>query len=413
MRRLIEAGLLGSGLVKIETPARVARYNTALERLGIPATALQSFQIDGMGWSPEVAAEKRDQFYLTSGGVLQSAIVVTPDQKGGPIYMPFTSYVFRLMREYFDRFDREIPDVTTTHAIALVVDPEVSRYKSPLDLLYVDRVVVRSDIADLFVHAQAQQNIVKDLLAEGDGWFHEEARWKLIDHAKVHGDLRYRNVHLPDYPFTAMSSFYSEGFGGVMLFREHELMLVRDEQLHADLLRREASRVLSLTDPELLTTLIEKKLVAVNVDRSPEGIARLESIKDCIIAELIFEQHPDAPLVGMNLARKRSLLGRVSGEKREFLDDLERLIVRLGKNQPLSKGEVASWPDNLKLLFAKADSKQSVDVKETVPLVLSCLRSYDPYELYMADINRFVTLYRTWSDARKDWAVERIRQLKH
>jgi hypothetical protein len=65
MNELIQAGLFGRGLIRIEDPTMVARYNACLQDMGLSSTDLTSFQIDRMGWSPEIAAEAGDSYYLT------------------------------------------------------------------------------------------------------------------------------------------------------------------------------------------------------------------------------------------------------------------------------------------------------------------------------------------------------------
>ena len=52
MNRLEQNGLSGAGLIVIDTPEMVARYNACLRKFGIPETKLVWFQIDAMGWIP-------------------------------------------------------------------------------------------------------------------------------------------------------------------------------------------------------------------------------------------------------------------------------------------------------------------------------------------------------------------------
>ena len=51
---LIDSGLFGRGLVPIATPKGVAMFNEALGTLGIGPTKLTRFDIDGIGWSPQI-----------------------------------------------------------------------------------------------------------------------------------------------------------------------------------------------------------------------------------------------------------------------------------------------------------------------------------------------------------------------
>ena len=69
MRRLIEKGLMFGELVAVDTPALVARYNRALQKLTGQQTALFDFHIDISGFSPEIADELGDPLYFNSNGV--------------------------------------------------------------------------------------------------------------------------------------------------------------------------------------------------------------------------------------------------------------------------------------------------------------------------------------------------------
>ena len=94
-RILIDSGLFGGGLALINTPRGVAMYNEALKGLGIEPTGLKTFQIDGIGWSPEISTEKGNRAYLTHGNANQIGIIVTPDQYRKPIHFPSNTFSLR------------------------------------------------------------------------------------------------------------------------------------------------------------------------------------------------------------------------------------------------------------------------------------------------------------------------------
>ena len=65
MEKLKEANLYRSELIPINGKL-VERYNKCLVKLGFTETKLTSFFIDGIGWSPEIAEEKKDAHYLNN-----------------------------------------------------------------------------------------------------------------------------------------------------------------------------------------------------------------------------------------------------------------------------------------------------------------------------------------------------------
>ena len=66
MQKLFAHGLRGANLFEVQTQEMVDRYNDCLEHLGLSKTKLNSFSIDKMGWSPQIAEEQGDM-YLSHG----------------------------------------------------------------------------------------------------------------------------------------------------------------------------------------------------------------------------------------------------------------------------------------------------------------------------------------------------------
>ena len=91
MEKLKAAGLFGGALVSV-SGSLITRYNGCLAMLGVTPTKLERFTIDGMGWSPEVAEEKGENYYLNIGEANSNAIIITPEQKDKPVHMPFHSF---------------------------------------------------------------------------------------------------------------------------------------------------------------------------------------------------------------------------------------------------------------------------------------------------------------------------------
>ena len=76
MKKLREAGLFGGALVTL-SGSLAKRYNACLAMLGVTPTKLKTFSIDGMGWSPEVAVEKKENYYLNTGEANVNAIIIS------------------------------------------------------------------------------------------------------------------------------------------------------------------------------------------------------------------------------------------------------------------------------------------------------------------------------------------------
>ena len=112
MIKLIETGLFGDNLVAINSPLMVKRYNACLEDIGLTATKLKSFHIDGWGWSPEVAKEQDDRFYLSHGLANPYGIIISPKQENSSIYMPYHSFDVDIHKMIFSQYKEQIVDIT-------------------------------------------------------------------------------------------------------------------------------------------------------------------------------------------------------------------------------------------------------------------------------------------------------------
>ena len=218
MERLIRDGLFGAGLVAIDTPKLVGRYNACLQQLGIAPTGLTSFRIDGLGWSPEIARDKGDIRYLCAGIANPMGVIVSPSQRGKPIYSPFNSYDRRMLDAYFDRYHQTIADITATTYLGLDIDQELTRYETPRDLLLVRYIVVRSVAGGLFDAARAQGALVERFMADDLAWFDPRLRAALVG-MRASGAIsaiaasRSRRLRFDVW------TFHTQAFGGVFVLR--------------------------------------------------------------------------------------------------------------------------------------------------------------------------------------------------
>ncbi len=417
MKELVEAGLIGAGRVNVRTPEMVRRYNEALERIGQTPTELESFTIDGVGWSPEIADEKKNPLYLFQGEANRCAIILSPDQQGKPIYFPYASYERSLMRAYFSKYRREITDITATHPIILIFDNEITRYETPLDLV-LDYVTVKADTEGLVEAAESQKRLLAEL-AEDDRWIDPGLRAELAENAKKNGDLRYRNVRLADFVFKDCQSFFTEAFGGVFLIRsKQDLLVVLENPDRAGLplgTPRDGIRVVTLADPALPKLLIERGLTTVDLGWYADHPNVLDDIRNCLVALLVTSAEPDlGSYLGLSEVQRKAILAKLPADRLVLLSALERLQRRLRREAPGPQA-AKGVEEELALLLTTSTAPRVKNPRrdpryETTSMLLARLRSYDPLELYRADKNRFVEKFNQWPVAYQEWAKVRIKE---
>ena len=218
MDKLKEVGLFGRELIPI-SGSLAKRYNGCLAMLGVEPTKLKRFHVDGMGWSPEVSEEKANPFYLNIGEANSNAIIISPDQEGNPVHMPFHSFDRDIMTTVFTAYAKEIRDITKDSAISIHLDQNIDTYYEPFDLLRYKQLTVSFRIlSDLGKKQKEQLELVEEFNSRNN-FINREIHNKLLESAKEYGDLRNRKLELDPLKLK-IGSFYTKAFGGIFVLRD-------------------------------------------------------------------------------------------------------------------------------------------------------------------------------------------------
>ena len=145
MQKLKKANLYRNELIPISGKL-VERYNKCLLKLGFSETKLTNFSIDGAGWSPEIAEEKKEKFYLNNGEANTHAIIITPLQKGVPLYNPFHSFDKEIMKTVFRNHGDKINNITRDSAVCIDFDQSIDTFYEPLDVLKYKEINIKSTV---------------------------------------------------------------------------------------------------------------------------------------------------------------------------------------------------------------------------------------------------------------------------
>ncbi|MFA6526285.1 MAG: DUF6638 family protein [Candidatus Buchananbacteria bacterium] len=407
MENLVKAGLFGNGLTPVRTPALVDRYNECLKFLGLDPTTLDAFDIDGIGWSPQIAQALGDNYYLTRGSADQLAIILSPDQRHKPIYFPFTSFDRQLMCAYFDAFSSAISDITSTSGICLHIDSEMTDYESPADLLLIDYVMVRTIADDLTKGAQEQKNLVQEFGASDLAWFDPKLRQKIAESSALWGDMRFRQVEIGDWRFDGLSSFFTRAFDGVFIFRQMEggrdiVVLENDSGKKP---RIKDTDVYFVSDKNLLTRLKEEGLIEIDLEWYSRNMAILSEKRDCIIADVLSAFLPNINIAELNSAQLRGHLDDLKNELPKVFFDLERLI------RQLDRGKTPEYDDlslDLRLVLLHPSSSLDDNLREVVGRLIARLQPRSLLCTFTYDKNLFYERYESWPESKKVWAIREL-----
>jgi hypothetical protein len=408
MERLIRDGLFGGGLVAVDTPELVGRYNACLQQLGIEPTGLERFRIDGLGWSPEIAREKANNHYLCAGIANPMGVILSPSQRGKPVYSPFNSYDRRMLDAWFARHHQSVADITATTYLGLDIDQEMTRYQSPRDLLLVRYVVLRSIAGGLFDAAAEQRALIDRFMADDLAWFDPRLRTELVESARQWGDLRYRRLEISPLRFDVWS-FHTQAFGGVFVLRclksGGTLLVVEDPALLGGR-PGPGFEEYAVGDPELVRRLREEDVVAIDWEWYRTHPEVFTDKKLSLLADVVCEEQPESSFATLKLAQKRQLGARLAERLPPVYHELERVARRVDAGDFPAVNDLSRA---LRLALLRPHDRLDDAERDVVWLLLCRLQPSDVLRLYMSDKDRFFTQYRTWSACKREWAVEVVK----
>src|SRR5690606_27980513 len=330
MQKLKSANLYHSELIPISGKL-VERYNQCLTKMGFTPTQLTSFSIDGLGWSPEVAEEKKDNYYLSNGESNQHAIIITPMQYDKPVFFPFHTFDRDVMLEIFKVHGQRINDITRDCAICVDFDQGIAAFYEPLDVLKYDKISVNFRlINDLDIKQNEQIQLIEQFKT-GHNFIDEKLHQQLLQSAKTYGDLRDRKLTLHSLNFTT-DSFYTKAFGGIYVLRDFIMPIVifEDEKWYKEAIKDTTYDVLiyHMSQPEMMEKLRDHVIIAYDLEDVVIS-DRYERVKKFMFSKALNAvQHPIKDILNDTMLFK-SYLNKLDIETRKKVMSVELYLEKL------------------------------------------------------------------------------------
>jgi len=408
MQKLKEANLYRSELIPISGKL-VERYNKCLIKLGLTETTLRSFSIDGIGWSPEISEEKKDDYYLNNGEANSHSIIITPLQKGVPVYNPFHSYDKEIMRLIFKTYGKKIQNITRDSAICIDFDQKIDVFYEPLDVLKYKDVSISFRLIDDLDKAKEAQLTLIDMFRKDNNFINENIHWKLLESAKKYGDLRDRDLSLEPLLFST-DSFYTKAFGGIYLLRNFisPILIFEEKEAYKEAINDTTYDVLMfhISQPELIEQL--KDHLIIESDLKNEVVQkRYGRVKKYIFSEYLKEtQHPIKDILEDKMLFK-SYLNKTPINVRKKVMSVERY---LEKKQINTATKIKDIVDQ-QFYFALHNPHSSLrpNHQDLIWNLLVNIAPKDILFLYWYDKEEFFKQFKTWNDSKKDWAIQTIK----
>jgi len=407
MNKLKQANLYRSELIPISGKL-VERYNKCLVKLGFTKTKLKTFHIDGIGWSPEVAEEKGDLHYLNNGEANPHGIIISPVQKGKPVYLPYHTFDRDLMKYVFKIHGEQIKDITRDCAICLDFDQGIDAFYEPLDVLKYKKIAINFHLINNLKKVQKEQLELVETFNRANNFIDETLHQQLLDSAKIYGDLRNRNLDLHELQYTT-DTFFTRSFGGVYVLRDFikPIVVFEDETWHKEAIKDTNHDVLiyHIAQPELMDKLRDHVIIEHDLEKVIET-KRYQRIKKFEMAQYLKKtKHPIKNILNDPILFK-SYLNKLDIKARKKVMSVERYLEKLETSNQYKIADIV----DVKLFEALHQPHSSLDAKhqDLIWKLLVNISEKDVLYWYWYDKEAFYASFKTWDDSLKEWAVETI-----
>lgn len=408
MQKLQEADLYKGELIPINGKL-VERYNKCLVKLGFSETKLTSFFIDGIGWSPEIAEEKNEIHYLNNGEANPHCIIITPLQKGLPIYNPFHSFDRELMKRVFKKHQHKIENITRDSAICVDFDQNIDVFYEPLDVLKYKNITVKFRLVDDLDKAKEKQLQLIELFKRDNNFINEDIHQELLDSANTYGDLRDREVSLSDVVYET-ESFYTEAFGGIYVLKSFlsPIMVFEDMEAYKEAIQDISNNVLMyhISHYELIEKLNSHLMIECDLD-SDITLKRYERIKKFLLAEFVNEDTHSIKEILNDPVLFKGYLNKIDISARKKVMGLDRYLEKKVTNPTVKISELV--PKDVHVALHSPHSSLKPNDQDLVWKLLVSIAPKDVLFLYWYDKELFYNEYENWSSSKKDWVIDVIK----
>lgn len=404
---LAERGLVNTGLVEL-TSLLIERYNKALASMGIEPTKCRTIFIDGAGWSPQVAEEKGNLWYLCDGFTNPTAIIISPDQFKKPVYMPAYSWMRSVLRVIFETYHREIIDITSTDVVTLDFELGITKLESPIDFLLLSEILIKPYSGGLLAWAREQQKLINDFM-EGLNCLEAEFREPLIAHRKKYGDLCKRRFFMDEIHSPLARDYWTVALGGAAVIRNvdgQDLLILEEKDIYETALRSAApknAQVLYIYDQHssVFDILAKAEMLVLPIKAFQEDPRILQEKKETLLALAIGACEPEFDWNAAGSVKQNAVVQRHEDKIPAIFHELERFAARLRAGEIVSKVSPELW-----FYLAAPSESLPPGTKEVLWILLTRKEPRNILESYTRDKNRFIVWYASLSDMAQKWVAD-------
>ena len=361
-----------------------------------------------MGWSPEIAAEKKENFYLNNGEANTHAIIITPKQKGIAVYNPFHSFDREIMKTVFRKHGDAINDITRDAAICVDFDQKIDTFYEPLDVLKYKDITIKFHLINNLDEAKAAQLKLIETFHKDANFIDEGLHKELLASAKKYGDLRERVLELEPVKYTS-DSFYTKAFGGVFVLRDFvkPILIFENEATYKEAIHDTFYDVLMyhISHKELIDRLLSYDIIEFDLKEEVTG-KRYSRIKKYIFSEFLKDtSHPVKDILEDPILFK-SYLNKIDIIARKKVMGLELFLEKQQISKTIKAKDILE--NDLFVALNKPHSSLKPAHQDLIWYLLVNIAPKDVLFLYWYDKEQFYKIFKTLDASVQDWIVETI-----
>lgn len=407
MKILKEIGLYKKELIPVKGKL-VEQYNKCLLKLGFKVTALDSFFIDGIGWSPEIAEEKKDAYYLNHGDANSHAIIITPLQKGLPIYSPFHSYDKELMTLIFNKYQEKIENITRDSAICIDFDQDIDVFYEPLEVLKYQCIKIKFTLADDLDKAKKKQLELINLFKKENNFISEEIHTQLLNSANQYGDLRERELDLSDIIYNT-TSFYTKAFGGIYVLKNFlsPIIVFEKKAIYEEAIQNTKEKILMfhISDKQLIEKLTSYLMIECDV-RSEFTMQRYDRIKKYVLAPYLSQKSHNTKAILNDKTLFKGYLNKIDFAARKRVMGLERYLDKKTMDPSVIITDFVD--DDIYLALHSPHSSLGLQDQELIWRLLLSISPKDMLFLYWYNKEIFYDIFNNMESSLRNWVIDML-----
>lgn len=210
---------LRARLVRVEDPLLVGRYRAALERICGRGSALDAFHVDAAGYSPEIAEELGDPFYLGQGPDHPFFLLLGVAQLSACLLQPNAGFGAHAFRAFAHAQRGELADLTLREAVFGELSHGKTALTRPDELGLVRELSVELDTVSGRIQTARSLSAMREELLASDALWHDETFLETVREKsrRVHGYLPPRGGAAETRRVEAGAAFVPR-FGGTYVF---------------------------------------------------------------------------------------------------------------------------------------------------------------------------------------------------